>query len=169
MSETEDEERSAHPPRGGHPLQPVQLDERGVARFKPNKIVEGLLEVASAHGMDLNRIACMNFPAEDHEQLAQLIGYSVSGAGELSYFSDAALDESLARVDALLFETGEQKPAAAQSGHPIRLDVFIAYMMGAVLEHFPIPDSKQAVIQDEMKRRAVEYWPAVTTALEELK
>ena len=26
-----------------------------------------------------------NIPKEDHEQLAQLIGYSVSGAGDLSY------------------------------------------------------------------------------------
>jgi hypothetical protein len=34
----------------------------------------------------LNELAMLpNIPKEDHEQLAQLIGYSVSGAGDLSY------------------------------------------------------------------------------------
>lgn len=68
-----------------HPIQPVVLDDCNIARFKENKIVRFLLD---AGPFDLNQIALMNFAREDHEQLAQLIGYSVSGFGELSYASD---------------------------------------------------------------------------------
>ena len=65
-----------------HPMQPVEIDDHGVARFKVNKIVRLLLD---AGPLDLNKLACMNFSDEDRAQLAQLIGYSVSGYGDLSY------------------------------------------------------------------------------------
>lgn len=68
-----------------HPVQPLITDEHGITRFKKNKIVRFLLD---AGPFDLNNIAMMQFSAEDHEQLAQLIGYSLSGFGELSYVSD---------------------------------------------------------------------------------
>lgn len=68
-----------------HPMQPVYLDEYGVVRFKTNKIVELLL----ARGpFNLNDLACMDLDKNDREQLAQLIGYSVSGFTGLSYVSD---------------------------------------------------------------------------------
>lgn len=68
-----------------HPIQPLYKDEHGVIRFKPNKIVQWLLD-AGPH--DLNDIARMNFDNDDRIQFAQLIGYSLSGAGDLSYFDD---------------------------------------------------------------------------------
>jgi hypothetical protein len=68
-----------------HPIQPIEKDARGVLRFKPNKIVEHLLEHG---GIDLNKLAVMDFSREDREQFAQLIGYSLSGFGSLSYVSD---------------------------------------------------------------------------------
>lgn len=69
-----------------HPIQPLAPDHLGVIRFKPNKIVQHLLE----HGtIDLNDIAMLEFSAEDQEQFAQLIGYSLSGYGDLSYVTDA--------------------------------------------------------------------------------
>lgn len=67
-----------------HPMQPIELDKHGVARFKQNAIVRFLLD-NGPH--DLNTLAMMNFSREDHAQLAQLIGYSVSGFGDLSYVS----------------------------------------------------------------------------------
>jgi len=67
-----------------HPMQPVQDDGKGVWRFKPNAIVKWLLETGPAN---LNDIARRGFPAEDQEQFAQLIGYSVSGFGDLPYAS----------------------------------------------------------------------------------
>lgn len=73
-----------------HPTQPVATAADGVTRFKANKIVRDLLDFASKHGFDLNQIAIRNYPEEDEVQFAQLIGYSVSGFGDLSYVSDEA-------------------------------------------------------------------------------
>lgn len=41
-------------------------------------------------GIDMNKLACIDFSDKDREQFAQLIGYSLSGLGELSYASDDA-------------------------------------------------------------------------------
>ena len=72
-----------------HPVQPVVVDSYKVYRFKENKIVKILLEAASeGRRLDLNMIAMMDIPREDRVQFAQLIGYSVSGWGDLSYVSD---------------------------------------------------------------------------------
>ena len=81
-----------------HPMQPIYRDETGVTRFKKNHIVRYLLD----HGwIDLNKIAVMSFADEDREQFAQLIGYSVSGFGELSYASP----ESIATADLMAVKT----------------------------------------------------------------
>lgn len=68
-----------------HPIQPLEMTESGVLRFKANKIVQYLLDHG---GIDMNKLAMLDFPREDREQFAQLIGYSHSGAGDLQYFSD---------------------------------------------------------------------------------
>lgn len=72
-----------------HPIQPIEKDVNGYPRFKKNKIVEYLLDNG---GVDLNMIAALShtegFSQNDHEQFAQLIGYSLSGFSELSYVSD---------------------------------------------------------------------------------
>lgn len=65
-----------------HPMQPIILDARGVARFRPNAILEHLFETGA---LDLNKLAVMDFSDEDRMQVAQLLGYSVSGFGDLSY------------------------------------------------------------------------------------
>lgn len=67
------------------PVQPIVQDDDGVARFKANRIVQYLLDNG---GIDLNSLARIDFPQEDREQFAQLIGYSLSGFGELSYVRD---------------------------------------------------------------------------------
>lgn len=94
------------------PIQPLYTDEHGVVRFKKNAIVRQLLDFASERGMSLNEIARMPFSREDRVQFAQLIGYSLSGFGTLSYVDndtyEAAslmqydvLDEKDARIQAL--------------------------------------------------------------------
>lgn len=70
-----------------HPMQKVKLDDDGVVRFVPNQIVRFLLD---AGPFDMNQLAMMPFSKRDREQFAQLIGYSVSGFGELSYVSSEA-------------------------------------------------------------------------------
>jgi len=72
-----------------HPIQPLEKDEHGVVRFKKNAIVCYLLDHG---GIDMNKLALMNFPPEDREQFAQLIGYSHSGFADLPYVSDETYD-----------------------------------------------------------------------------
>lgn len=72
-----------------HPMQPIVMVD-GVARFKANAIVRYLLDWASdapidGSKCDMNDLARMPFSQEDRNQFAQLIGYSVSGFGDLSY------------------------------------------------------------------------------------
>jgi len=73
-----------------NPIQPFVTDVNGTLRFKGNQIVVDLLEKAGQHGLNLNAIACRQYSADDRQQLAQLIGYSLSGYGELSYVSEDA-------------------------------------------------------------------------------
>lgn len=68
--------------RGRHPMQPI-VAVKGVARFKENKIVSMLLDTHPT--IDLNILARMDFSRADRNQFAQLIGYSVSGFGDLGY------------------------------------------------------------------------------------
>lgn len=82
-----------------HPMQPVYIDEDGIARFKQNKIVRWLLD---AGPFDLNMIAVTPFEQEDREQFAQLIGYSVSGFGELPYVSSDVYAEADRQRDNLV-------------------------------------------------------------------
>jgi hypothetical protein len=71
------------------PIQPLYLTDVGTIRFKGNKLVQYLLD----HGnIDLNDLAVVDFPQEDRIQFAQLIGYSLSGFGELSYVTDDAYE-----------------------------------------------------------------------------
>lgn len=68
------------------PMQPIDWDDQGVLRFRQNKIVCWLLH---AGPFDMNQIAVLpGISREEREQFAQLIGYSVSGAGDLSYFHE---------------------------------------------------------------------------------
>lgn len=78
-----------------HPPQPLETDKNGILRFKQNAIVRYLLD-NGPH--DLNAIALLPFSAEDRSQFAQLIGYSLSGYGELDYVSNEDYDRALATV-----------------------------------------------------------------------
>lgn len=78
-----------------HPQQPVANDGTGVWRFKANKIIRYLCDSGK---LNLNEIAIMPFPAEDRMQIAQLLGYSVSGYGDLSYVTDESYDAAHASI-----------------------------------------------------------------------
>lgn len=62
-----------------HPIQPLELDDQGLLRFKANAIVDYCVKEVG-----LNKLAAMfrigeAEHADDWNQLAQLIGYSHSG------------------------------------------------------------------------------------------
>ena len=68
-----------------HPIQPLIEDNNGTVRFKENVLVTYILDNG---GIDLNDLALIDFPLNDREQFNQLIGYSLSGYGELGFVSD---------------------------------------------------------------------------------
>jgi len=88
-------------PATRHPIQPIECDKYGCYRFKANAIVRHLLDHG---GIDLNKIAMLDFTADDRTQFAQLIGYSVSGAGDLSYFSQSVIVAADATVAQMMSE-----------------------------------------------------------------
>ena len=85
-------------PRNAMPFQPIGADADGVIRFRPNRLVQYLLD----HGpFDLNDLAHLpDITNAEHMQLSQLIGYSVSGAGALSFFDH----ETVVEMDQLAAE-----------------------------------------------------------------
>lgn len=98
------------------PMQPVIKDEDGAPRFRENAIIRYIVDHAGdvVHPgapaidpdtgrpfhqgrLDLGKLMTLDFPQEDREQFAQLMGYSISGYHELSYVSD----ESCAQASVL--------------------------------------------------------------------
>lgn len=71
-----------------HPIQPLVKDGAGVLRFLANNIVQDLYDLHAKHGLDMNTIAQRDYPKEDRQQFAQLIGYSLSGYAELTSYVD---------------------------------------------------------------------------------
>ncbi len=100
-----------------HPMQPIEFDDQGVIRFKANAIVRYLITFASKKGCGLNELSCLPFGNDDWTQLAQLMGYSVSGAGDLSYFDERILDAADAQAAVLCDERARaaQPPADPQA------------------------------------------------------
>lgn len=98
-----------------HPMQPLQIDKDGVVRFKPNKLVRFLLDWASPKGMSLNDLALIPFDDEDRSQVAQLIGYSVSGWGDLSYSDHETVAEADRQAVELLAATNRKDFPAQRS------------------------------------------------------
>jgi len=68
---------------GPAPARPVVLVD-GVERYKANPIIRFLLDEATAgRQCDLNRIWTSGFSRADLQEFYQLIGYSVSGYGDV--------------------------------------------------------------------------------------
>lgn len=79
------------------PIQPLTFDKHGVIRFEANPLVRHLLDDGP---FDMNhlRVWCFknNIDNKYQEQFAQLIGYSLSGFGDLSYVSDLTYERAYA-------------------------------------------------------------------------
>jgi hypothetical protein len=82
-------------------MQPVVLVD-DVIRFQENKLVRALLDWATPRGFGMNELALVDAHQGDHEQFAQLIGYSVSGFGSLSYARRSICDKAQEKVDLLI-------------------------------------------------------------------
>jgi len=86
-------------------MQDIEVDEHGVVRFAENKIVSFLLKNG---GFNMNELA--NFSRDDRQQFAQLIGYSVSGFGDLDYASKKIVEAADLMAEELLKNESEVKP-----------------------------------------------------------
>lgn len=84
-----------------HPMQPIEVAQDGIIRFKVNKIVEFLQET---HKNNLCDLRAMNFSQDDWTQFCQLIGYSVCGFCDLSFVDETIKDR--AWEDAKLLMSG---------------------------------------------------------------
>lgn len=101
--------------RKRQPTQPIVVDGHGVHRFQKNEVIDYIIrhaaELIDTRGVpgvvpgsiDLNKltVATQHVPRDDWMQFAQLIGYSVSGFGDLSYADKttvAAADRESARI-----------------------------------------------------------------------
>jgi hypothetical protein len=123
-----------------NPMQPIVKDKDGVTRFKGNICVRKLLTYATERGYGLNEIFLedITYDHDDYVQLMQLIGYSLSGFGELSCVDDDTyktaeamyekkMDEKEARIQVLEAELkavrkGLREPIARLYGiHPYNL------------------------------------------------
>lgn len=101
------------------PMQPIEKDERGTVRFKPNAIVRYILEHG---GIDMNHLACVpGFPVEDQEQFAQLIGYSLGGYSELSYVRDESYETAMRVSQGALDERDARIAVLQEAVHKLRL------------------------------------------------
>lgn len=134
-----------------HPMQPICLDESvgnesGVIRFQSNKIIRYLCDTGK---IDLNALALIPFDDDDRMQLAQLLGYSISGFSDLDYASDEVVDEAdrLAETISQSEGTSEETksypatqivhcpngPIAACDEHAAQLKVLFEFMGGHVV------------------------------------
>jgi hypothetical protein len=110
-----------------HPIQPLLKDDQGTPRFKANAIVQHLLDTHPT--CNLNALACIEFSNDDRQQFAQLIGYSLSGYGSLSFVDDEAysaashmaqgIDEQNARIAALEEKLTELRAARDALREPV--------------------------------------------------
>ena len=95
-------------------MQPIGWDD-GVIRFKPNPIVVALLEDSQERGrIDMRTIRMWvetgRASVEDLVQFVQLLGYSVSGFGDLDYVPHHTLVEIDRLADKVWRERkGEEK------------------------------------------------------------
>lgn len=117
-----------------HPMQPVVKDEDGTPRFRENAIIRYIVDHAAdvVHPgapridpetgkpfhqgkLDLGKLAMLDFPQEDREQFAQLMGYAISGYHELDYVSD----ESAAQASVLAEQVVPGAGGCRDAGCPV--------------------------------------------------
>jgi hypothetical protein len=82
------------------PMQPIYVDDDGVARFRANAVVRWIVDSGRVNLNDLGKnMGPMN--RYDVAQFYQLLGYSVSGYGDLDFIPRSIVEKADAKADAL--------------------------------------------------------------------
>jgi hypothetical protein len=74
-----------------HPMQEIILDDKGVPRFRANRIVKFLHDHG---GFDMSVVRGMGWTQEEWSQFLQLIGFSVCCYGEFQDVDRQSVDEA---------------------------------------------------------------------------
>lgn len=90
----------------GDPDDPQLVEEfrRLLDPREGNAVVQWLSRLENVGRRDLNDVAEQGFPQKDQEGFAMVIGYSVEGAADLGYFSDAMWERANAEAERVLEE-----------------------------------------------------------------
>jgi len=127
------------------PMQPVVVAHDDVIRFKSNRIVRDLLAHASTTGLSLNELKFEEYDQDEIDQFYQLIGYSVSGYGDIDEVSKESVEEadkeSSAVIDRIecIRQFARTVPAlagAARKDYDI-VNALAMYLARAVAARFP--------------------------------
>lgn len=88
-------------PEPQHPTQPMVVNTDGTVRFKRNHLVRHLLDYGGLTLTDMNReVQAGRATMEDYRQLMQLIGYSVSGYGDIA----SSMEDEPWLTEAVMFD-----------------------------------------------------------------
>jgi len=86
-----------------HPMQPIYFAKDDVIRFKSNAIVRRLIDEKIISLNDIVPwVMTGEVPVEDAEQFWQLLGYSVSGYGDLSFVRPEIISAADGKADEIL-------------------------------------------------------------------
>lgn len=136
------------------PSQPLYTNEHGTRRFKMNAIVRYLLDRGP---FDMNHLAVQGFSDEDAAQFAQLIGYSLSGWGDLSYVSDAAYERATLFEEDTADAMQAQGAALLAAARAVLIEDEARQKFAAVKGGGPVGDALEALARaDEATKRAAD-------------
>jgi hypothetical protein len=126
-------------------MQPVVTDDQGVVRFQGNAIIQHMFEKGQ---FVLDDLGAPGFSVEDHEQLLQLLGFSVSGYGDM-----AVRKRSILKADAMA-ATGETEESLYM-GHlkSAHRSLIAAFRTAPVVERTSTDVTKPKFLSSAIKQR----------------
>lgn len=84
-------------------MRELYKDQRGVVRFKPNAIVNWLVDTGRVSLNDIvENQPPGGWPVEDQEEFWQMINYSVGGYGDLSFIRPETIDDAYEAMNRLV-------------------------------------------------------------------
>lgn len=127
-------------------MQPVVMDDRKVIRFQKNAVVAWLFDKGA---INLNELALQGFPAEDKEQVLQLLGLSVSGFSEYDYATPETIEQANRLAMGLLALSTQGTKQNGEPNHDWR-EGFAAGRSHALVE---MREELADLIKDKLRRR----------------
>ena len=88
-------------------MQPIAPDSHGVARFRENDVIRWLVDVKGVNLNEVSRVAqTEEFDRYDVAQFWQMLGYSVSGYGDISFIPKSVVEKADSKVEEMRKKDG---------------------------------------------------------------